>query len=770
MPEIGECIGGVQLVERLGSGGMGEVWEGVDQRLGRSVAVKMVQRSGSTDAEARLRFVREARILSRLEHPNICRLYAFVEGEEADYLVMELVRGQTLRHAIADGLGPDRVVEIVTGICSALAAAHAVSIVHRDLKPENVMLAEDGTVKVLDFGLALQLEEEEAPELADVMGPTGSSPRSPWTPEDGESLTRTGEVVGTPLYMCPEQAVGGTVTAAGDMFVLGLVLHEMLTGHSAYASEGGPLDVIRRARWADVRPLAGVDRSLASLVTDLTAFEPQQRPTAEATLARLQHLRTRPMRRLRRAAVAVAVLGLVTGTILSLAGLQRARQEAASALATTDFLADLFRASDPHQGGVGPDASAREILARGVERLQGRLNEQPATRVRLLTTLGAIHGNLGLGSEATALLEEALTVQEELTGPTSAELLPILLPLANAVADQAEWANAGRLFARAITIAEQHDRRAEHATALNLLGVTLTRQARQDEAEEALRQALAERTALLGADHPDTTATSTNLALVLLDRGHYREAEQRLSQALVAAERHLEPNDPDVPLIVVNLATARKELGRYAEAEGLYRRAIDTTRKRLGEHHPQVAMAVNNLAVDLFALGRYEEAEATYRDAVATATESLGASHPVRAMLLSNLAEACTLINRPAEGERLARQALEILRSALGPDHPALAEARRVLALAMAGLGRPAEAEEQLLESLRIREAADPAHADVGRTLAQLARLYRAQGRGAEADAALARARTILTAALGAEHPDVLALDEPGSSGAAQRQ
>jgi tetratricopeptide (TPR) repeat protein len=757
MTETGQVIGHVRLESLLGAGGMGEVWEGVDERLDRRVAVKAIRGRWQGDDQVRRRFAREARLLSRLEHPNICRLYELLECEDASYLVMELVRGRTLRQAMEAGLPSAQRMDVALGIGAALAAAHAVSVIHRDLKPENVVLARDGTAKVLDFGLARHLEdlEESAPK-----------PESPDPARDDsaaeDALTRAGQVMGTPRAMSPEQARGEPATAASDMYAYGLILYEMFTGRPPYGTDPPRETMLQRVMWADIPEPTGIDREVAALVRELVALDPGGRPTAVAALERLRHVRGRPMRRLRVMATVVAAASLVAGTGVSLLALRRAQREAAASRATTSFVIGLFRGSDADQGGLGPDATAREIVARGSERLDGELHDQPATRARLLRALGEIQGNLGLHEESASLLEQALALQERLTGPESGELAPILDALGNTYFVQSRWREGEERYLRAIAIAEHEGLKAELARAVTGLGVGYQMQGKLDEAERSARRALGLRLAERGEDDPETAATQANLAIVLIDRGRYEEADAMLERALATAQRHLPPDHPNIARIVGELSTTRKELGRYEEAEALGRRALALMENRLGARHPQVALQLNNLGVILFEAGRYEEAEAEYRQAVDIAEETLGPDHPYAGLWLSNLAEAMHLTGRPADAEPLFRRAIAIERETLGPEHAAVGESLRGLARAVADLGRQGEAETLMLEAIRVLETAmGPDSPVTGKAIGQLGELYLRWDRPEDAARALSRARAILEPALGADHPAVRALPEP---------
>jgi eukaryotic-like serine/threonine-protein kinase len=198
----GSQLGPYQILSLLGAGGMGQIYKAFDARLGREVAIKIAEERFTE------RFDREVRAVAALNHPNICT----VHDVGADYLVMELVDGDTLRKGLERGLARDRTLTIARQILEALGAAHRSGVIHRDLKPENVMVRADGYVKVLDFGLAKWL------------------PNSRGGRAESSALSRTGQIVGTLAYMSPEQIEGDDVDSRSDLFAFGIILHEMLTG------------------------------------------------------------------------------------------------------------------------------------------------------------------------------------------------------------------------------------------------------------------------------------------------------------------------------------------------------------------------------------------------------------------------------------------------------------------------------------------------------------------------------------------------------------
>ncbi len=327
-------IGHMKLVDRLGKGGMGAVYVGYDEKLKREVAIKAV-RSDRLDTESRARFLREARVLSRLDHPNICRIYDYMEEEHNDYLVLELVKGRSLREALNEGIGERRSkLEIAEQIAQALAAAHAEGIVHRDLKPANVMLTGDGIVKVLDFGLARFLDyqsgdwqtEELAPVDESFIDRSGTMPGSPLT-----IRTERGAVLGTASCMSPEQARGEPVTAASDMYSLGLLLQELFTGRPPYEPGQSRHLVLLKAARGDHRPITGLAADLTLLVHRLQSLSPEARPTAAETAQRLRRIRKQPRMRLWRLAAAIAVVVLVAAGFKYTQDLRQERDGAVAA-------------------------------------------------------------------------------------------------------------------------------------------------------------------------------------------------------------------------------------------------------------------------------------------------------------------------------------------------------------------------------------------------------------------------------------------------------
>src|SRR5262245_14168663 len=229
---VGTRLGAYEIVAPLGAGGMGEVYRATDSRLKRQVAVKILPPSFAADPDRLARFQREAEILASLNHPNVAVVYGLEEADGVKAIVMELVEGPTLADRIAHGpIAIDEALPIARQIADALEAAHGLGIVHRDLKPANVKVRDDGTVKVLDFGLA-KLTESRTTALTSQADPA----QSPTFTSPG-AMTEMGLILGTAAYMSPEQARGRTVDKRTDIWAFGAVLYEMLTGRRAFDGE-----------------------------------------------------------------------------------------------------------------------------------------------------------------------------------------------------------------------------------------------------------------------------------------------------------------------------------------------------------------------------------------------------------------------------------------------------------------------------------------------------------------------------------------------------
>ena len=224
----GTRLGPYEITAQIGVGGMGEVYRATDTDLKRSVAIKVLPESLAADAERLARFQREAEVLASLNHPNIAQIHGLEKSAGTIALVMELVEGPTLADRIAQGAIPvDEALPISKQIAEALEAAHEQGIIHRDLKPANVKVRPDGTVKVLDFGLAKAMESQSAMSPGMSQAPTITTP----------AMTQAGMILGTAAYMSPEQAKGRTVDKRSDVWAFGAVLYEMLTGKRAFEGE-----------------------------------------------------------------------------------------------------------------------------------------------------------------------------------------------------------------------------------------------------------------------------------------------------------------------------------------------------------------------------------------------------------------------------------------------------------------------------------------------------------------------------------------------------
>ena len=762
-------FGAYRVLDELGEGGMGKVFRAHDDRLGREVAVKVVRAERRMDGRAAARFRREAQLLSRLEHPNISRVYELVEFEDDDLLVMELVRGRTLRQVIDEGVDRARAVDIILQTARALEAAHAMSIVHRDLKPENIMIAEDGQVRVLDFGLARTFDTPEIDDEDEVDSPVGITRTAP------QSMTRTGDILGTPRYMSPEQARTEVVTAAGDLYSLGLILQETLSGEPPYSEDVAGPQLLRRAMWGDVNRSESIRGPLHSLIDDLLELEPTNRPTAGEVARQLNRVQETPRRRLLLAAavaVGVSVILALTATTVGYLRTQKALavefEAGKQSAAVNRVLSNILASGNPYNRGA--DVKVSEVLDDGVRLIErGELREYPLAEAAALAAIGRSYGGLGLSEQSLPCLERAFEIRLEHAGADNRETLLNMIDLAWVLESVDRTDEAEEL------VREAHERAQavfarddiERWMIQNQLADLHIRSARYDEAEELLIEASAEADGLnmvkgfdtfkitrslanlywytdrqeealalereiadraretLGEHHPETLTSRSRLANGLrMAGGHEDEAEEIMLEVIAGQREALGDRHSATLTSLWNIGVIYKKQGRWPEAETALREVLDTRRAVFGSNHSSVASALNSLGPILGRQGKYEEAEAMLREAVAINEAANGPEHPNTIDCVCNLANLCEAKGDRAEAVRLFQTALEQSRSSRGLAHRKTVRIAESLANNLAKAQRRDEAVQVLQEFLNeLHRNDDATQRDIERLEAQLTEL-----------------------------------------------
>jgi eukaryotic-like serine/threonine-protein kinase len=462
MKMVGERIGKIRIDGLLAQGGMGEVYAAFDELLGRRVAVKVIRSGQRIEPRHRARLLREAQALSQIEHPNLCQIHDYIEGDDADLIVLELIEGRTLRKAVADGLEFREKLKIAESVASVLVAAHRRGIVHRDLKPDNVMITPSGEVKVLDFGLARFIgatsqpvrpqpsgqsadeisEDDETAELPAVGAPPSPGSASdgtetvsavvapavdeisPWvSPAASDDATMKGAAVGTPRYMSPEQARGEPATTASDMFSFGRLLVHLFTGQEPYAGiEDGQILMTKTAAGHRLT-VRGIDSDVASLIDALQQGARSDRPTAAEALARIRSILERPKRRARIGLIAAAItmvvlaagkytLDLRAERSIALAAQEEARQRRADAEELIGFMLGDLREK------LAPLGKLDILDAAGVKALEyyesldseSLTPEELGRNAKALYQLGEVRTSQGKLTEAAAAFDQSLAL------------------------------------------------------------------------------------------------------------------------------------------------------------------------------------------------------------------------------------------------------------------------------------------------------------------------------------------------------------------------
>jgi eukaryotic-like serine/threonine-protein kinase len=749
----GAILGRYHLLQKIGEGGMGEVWLAEQKEpVRRRVALKLVK-AGMNTREVIARFESERQALALMDHPAIAKVFdAGSSPQGAPYFVMEYVAGVPITdYCDTHRLSTRERLELFVHVCEGVQHAHQKAIIHRDLKPSNILVSEvDGRAapKIIDFGVAKALTQRLTAATL---------------------YTRVGTMVGTPEYMSPEQAnsSGEDIDTRTDVYSLGVIFYELLAGAPPLVLKKSTLEAfLRRLREEEPpKPSTRIRTQDPATATELA----RKRQTEPMVLARQlggdldsialkalekdrsrrygspsdfaadieRYLRNEAVlavppslayrgrkfaRRYRMALVTAAgfVLVLIAAAVISIRQSIRANREAAVAQAVNDFLQNdlLGQASAYKQSKPDPDLRVRTALDRAAARITGKFDRQPEVEASIRNTIGKAYEDLGLYREAAKQHEAALDLRRRVLGPEHPDTLRSMNNLAIVYADEGKYAQAEMLHSQA----QEIERR------------------------------------VMGPEHPNTLMSMHNLALVYMREGKYAQAETLYGQTLEIERRVLGPEHPNTVQSMVNLGIIYGDEGKYAQAEALDSQTLEIERRVFGPEHPNTLRCMNNLAVAYGNEGKYAQAETLFSQILEIRRRALGPEHPETLSSMSNLADIYRDEGKHAQGEALTSQTLEIQRRLLGPEHPNTVMSISNLADVYADEGKYAQAEALYRQTQEIqRRVLGGEHPLTLYTLSHFVFMYQREGKYALAETCAVQALAGRRHSLGAENPDTLA-------------
>ena len=798
-------LGSYRLVRELGRGGMGTVWlaERIDDSFSAQVAIKLV-RGGFADPEMERRFRAERQILADLRHPNIARL---LDGGTAPdgtpFFVMEYVDGVPVtRYADTGALDVRRRLTLFRQVCDAVQYAHASLIVHRDIKPSNILVGADGVPKLMDFGIAKPLEAGASIETAALERPM------------------------TPAYASPEQVRGERITVATDVYALGMLLYELLTGSQPFASDdASPMEVQRRVledearapsnaitgatygrpNRISARELAG---DLDNIVGRAIAKEPDRRYASVADLSEdiRRHLDGEPVAaraptfayrfgkfvRRRRVEVTIAATALLLLTGFSayytarlarerdVATLERniAERERRTAEQVSDFLANMFWSADPGQT-LGDTVTARELLARGRERLDTALVDAPAVRARMLATLGIVHYNLAQYADARSLLERSISVMDsteaasvqqishgtsnrdsrfgESAQRASAEQsIQPLRTLAAVLSTMGQRDSALIVGQRSIVAAREAADSTQLVLALMALGDTYGRAGQFDSALEPLTEALHAGEAAWGPEAPELARVLESLGSLRIQRREYDEGRVPAQRALAIRRQHLDARDPALIGVLGNLGIILWQTGQVDSARTLFDEALAIGEATYGPVHPRVIGVRVSLAQILSDAGEYDAAIAEMKAGLAADEQLLPPGNPRLGIHSYNIGLAHRQKGDLAGALPWLERAVDVMGRSMPPDNAAMESPYFQLGVTLHELDRPRDALEYFQRARTVIERNHPENSPrFVRVFMAMGSTYDRLGDAESAFGLLTRAVTMQEEATGPDNRDL---------------
>ncbi len=790
----GAAIGRYVVLERLGAGGMGVVYAAYDPQLDRRVALKLVRGAGGggSSPEGRSRLVREAQTMARLSHPNVVAVHDAGPFGDQIFLAMELVSGQDLKAWLAEAARPWRqVLDVYLAAGRGLEAAHAAGLVHRDFKPENVLLAEDGRVRVTDFGLARQLDSAETPlALSDSLQEPLESL--------SETLTRTGVLVGTPAYMAPEQAARSRADARSDQFSYCVSLYEALYGERPF--KGATLrELIEAAQSGRVQPApAGseVPVWIRKVLLRGLSFQPDQRyPSMAALLEALQRDPAAQGRRL--------VLAGAAGAALVVAVVGAVRLSTAATAACRGAEAKLAGTWDDAQRSAARKAFAAHKAEDAWDRVRPVLDAYATTWSALYTE----------ACEATSVRREQseqvldlrmrclqrrlseLRAAVDVMASADLKVTQNAFKLAGGLSELSGCMDVDRLLAEPGGPTDPALRQRAEAVRAHLAKVkALEDSVHYEQAREEGEKALAEAAEV--GDAPVIGAAHLQLGRLFLLMGEFprglghtedaavfaqggqdrflaARAWVQLASTLALRQQKLEearrwlryaraalrapPRDPAAEAQVDGAeAVILQSEGRLPEAEVLFQRAIRIMGSSLGERSYRVSLLLNNLLVNHIRAGKFEEGIEVAERALSIRREMFGPDHPALAQALSNLAVCYSGVGRHAQAVEAMDKALAIKVARLGPDSSELMWNYHDACLVHGAARQFEEALRLCDKAVSVSVATFGAeHGNTSDMLGMLGETQRLQGDCGRATTTLQKAIAIKVKALGADHPEV---------------